>query len=150
SDGNDQLAREDMFPSKVAFYNDNNLVGSDATTAQDNFDPAHPLYRQIAELSAARTAAPALRRGLTTVRAFTETGPGLLAVERHHPETGQRILALFNTGESPLSRSIEVSYAARGVAPLIGPCPAALAAPGAVSVTLPAFGFAACILESDD
>ncbi|MBA4009105.1 MAG: alpha-amylase [Erythrobacter sp.] len=150
SDGNDQLAREDMFPSVTAFYNDNNLVGSDATTAEDNFDPAHPLYRLIAELSAARTAAPALRRGLTTVRAFTEAGPGLLAVERHHPETGQRILALFNTGESPLSQSIEVSYAARGVAPLIGPCPAALAAPGAVSVTLPAFGFAACILESDD
>ena len=150
SDGNDQLAREDMFPSKVAVYNDNNLVGSDATTAEDNFDPAHPLYRLIAELSAARTASPALRRGLTTVRAFTEAGPGLLAVERHDPETGQRILALFNTGESPLSQSIEVSYAARGVAPLIGPCPAALAAPGSVKVTLPAFGFAACILESDD
>lgn len=150
SDGNDQLAREDMFPSKVAFYNDNDLIGSDATTAEDNFDPAHPLYRLIAELSAARTAAPALRRGLTTVRAFTEAGPGLLAVERHDPETGQRVLALFNTGESPLSQSIEVSYAARGVAPLIGPCPAALAAPGAVTVTLPAFGFAACILETDN
>ena len=150
SDGNDQLAREDMFPSKVAAYNDNNLIGSDATTAQDNFDPAHPLYRLIAELAAARTASPAVRRGLTTVRAFTETGPGLLAVERHDPETGQRILALFNTGESPLSQSIEVSYAARGIAPLVGPCPAALAAPGSVTVTLPAFGFAACILETDD
>jgi glycosidase len=148
--GNDQLAREDMFPSKVAFYNDNDLIGSDATTAQDNFDPAHPLYRQIAELSAARTAAPALRRGLTTVRAFTEAGPGLLAVERHDPETGQRILALFNTGESPLSRSIEVSYRATRIKPLVGPCPAALAAPGSVAVTLPAFGFAACILETDD
>jgi neopullulanase len=150
SDGNDQLAREDMFPSKVALYNDNDLIGSDSTTAQDNFDTAHPLYRLIGELSAARTASPALRRGLTTVRAFTEAGPGLLAVERHDPESGQRILALFNTGETPLSQSIEVSYAARGVAPLIGPCPAALAAPGAVTVTLPAFGFAACILESND
>ena len=149
SDGNDQLAREDMFPSKVALYNDNNLVGSDATTAEDNFDPAHPLYRLIGELSAARTASPALRRGLTTVRAFTEAGPGLLAVERNDPETGQRILALFNTAETPLSQSIEVSYAARGVAPLIGPCPAALAAPGAVTVSLPAYGFAACILETD-
>ncbi|MCL9999629.1 MAG: alpha-amylase family glycosyl hydrolase [Erythrobacter sp.] len=150
SDGNDQLAREDMFPSRVPAYNDNDLIGSDATTAADNFDPAHPLYRQIAALSAARTAAPALRRGLTTVRAFTEEGPGLLAVERHDPETGQRILALFNTGESPLSRSIEVSYRASRITPLVGPCPAALAAPGSVTVTLPAFGFAACILESDD
>ena len=150
SDGNDQLAREDMFPSKVGFYNDNNLIGSDATTAQSNFDPAHPLYRLIADLAKARTASPALRRGLTRVRAFSETGPGLLAVERHDPETGQRILAVFNTGETPLSQSIEVSYAARRVAPLIGQCPAALAAPGSAKITLPAFGFAACILETED
>ena len=150
SDGNDQLAREDMFESRVAAYNDNNLVGSDATTAQSNFDTAHPLYRLIGELSAARTASPALRRGLSTVRAFEEAAPGLLAVERHDPETGQRVLALFNTGDMPLSRAIEVSYRATGVRSLTGPCPAALAAPGSVQISLPAFGFAACILETDD
>ncbi|WP_017664744.1 alpha-amylase family glycosyl hydrolase [Porphyrobacter sp. AAP82] len=149
SDGNDQLAREDMFPSSVAVYNDNDLIGTDATTAEDNFDPSHPLYRLIAELSAARTASPALRRGLSKVRAFTETGPGLLAVERHDPASGQRVLAVFNSGERPLSQTIEVSYAARGISPLVGPCPAALAAPGSAKVTLPAFGFAACILETD-
>ena len=44
-DGNDQDAREDMFASKVAVYNDNTLVGTRATTATSNFDPAHPLYR---------------------------------------------------------------------------------------------------------
>jgi glycosidase len=150
SDGNDQLAREDMFPSKVTVYNDNRLIGTSATTAQANFDTAHPLYRLIGELSAARTASPALRRGLSTVRAFEEAAPGLLAVERHDPETGQRVLALFNTGDMPLSRAIEVSYRATGVRSLTGPCPAALAAPGSVQISLPAFGFAACILETDD
>lgn len=150
SDGNDQLAREDMFPSKVAAYNDNNLVGSAATTAQSNFDPAHPLYRLIGDLAKARSASPALRRGLSEVRAFEEAAPGLLAIERHDPTSGQRVLVLFNTGETPLSRNVEVSYRARRVAPLLGQCPAALAAPGSVRVTLPAFGFAACILETDD
>lgn len=150
SDGNDQLAREDMFPSKVAAYNDNNLIGSDATTAQSNFDPAHPLYRLIGDLAKARTASPALRRGLSEVRVFEEIVPGLLAVERHDPETGQRVLVLFNTGNSPLSRDVEVSYRARRVAPLLGQCPATLAAPGSVRVTLPPFGIAACILETDD
>ena len=149
SDGNDQLAREDMFESKVAAYNDNNLVGSDATTAQSNFDPAHPLYRLIAELSAARTASPALRRGLSEVRAFEEAAPGLLAVERHDPETGQRVLLAFNTGASALSRNIEVSYRAQRITPLLGQCPAALAAPGTVRIALEPFGFAACILETD-
>ncbi|MFN4019778.1 MAG: alpha-amylase family glycosyl hydrolase [Erythrobacter sp.] len=149
SDGNDQLAREDMFPSKVALYNDNDLVGSDATTAQDNFDTTHPLYRLIAELSAARTASPALRRGLSEVRAFAEAAPGLLAVERHDPETGQRVLLAFNTGASALSRNIEVSYRAQRIAPLLGQCPAALAAPGTVRIALEPFGFVACILETD-
>jgi len=150
SDGNDQLAREDMFASRVAAYNDNNLIGSDATTAQSNFDPTHPLYRLIAELAQARKRSPALRRGLSTVRAFSETAPGLLAVERLDRETGQRVLIAFNTGETPLSQAIEVSYAARGVAPLLGSCPQELAAPGTLQLALPAFGFAACILETDD
>ena len=70
ADGNDQRSREDMFPSKVAEYNDNDLIGTDATTADDNFDPAHPLYRQIATLSAARKAHPALRYGATTIRGY--------------------------------------------------------------------------------
>jgi neopullulanase len=150
SDGNDQLAREDMFPSLTAVYNDNVLLGTTATTAQSNFDTAHPLYRLIGELSAARTASPALRRGLSTVRAFEEAAPGLLAVERHDPETGQRVILAFNTGDMPLSQAVEVSYRATGVSTLAGPCPAGLAAPGSVKVTLPAFGFAACILETDD
>ena len=150
SDGNDQLAREDMFPSKVDFYNDNNLIGTDAATSQSNFDTAHPLYRLIADLAKARSSSPALRRGLSEVRAFEETAPGLLAVERHDPESGQRVLTLFNTSASALSRNVEVSYRARRVASLTGSCPAELAAPGSVRVSLPPFGFAACILETDD
>lgn len=149
SDGNDQLAREDMFPSVTAVYNDNNLVGTDATTAQSNFDTTHPLYREIAVLARARSASPALRRGLTIVRAFAETAPGLLAVERHDPASGQRVLLAFNTGASPLSQHVEVSYRASAVAPLLGQCPAALAAPGTLIITLPPFGYAACVLETD-
>jgi hypothetical protein len=83
------------------------------------------------------------------VRAFEEAAPGLLAVERHDPETGQRVLLAFNTGASALSRNIEVSYRAHRVAPLLGQCPAALAAPGTVRIALEPFGFAACILETD-
>ncbi|GAB4472023.1 MAG: alpha-amylase family glycosyl hydrolase [Erythrobacter tepidarius] len=149
SDGNDQLAREDMFASRVAAYNDNNLLGTDATTAAENFDTAHPLYRLIAELAAARRASPALRRGLSQVRAFEEAGPGLLAVERHDPASGQRVLLAFNTGATALSRPIEVSYRAQRIAPLLGQCPAALAAPGTLRIALEPFGFAACILETD-
>jgi hypothetical protein len=30
-----------MFPSQVASYNDDDLIGTDATTADDNFDADH-------------------------------------------------------------------------------------------------------------
>ena len=90
SDGNDQLAREDMFPSQVAVYNDNDLIGTDATTADANFDTRHPLYRLIAELSAVRRATPALTGGLQRIRAFSDK-PGLLAISRFDPKTGQEV-----------------------------------------------------------
>ena len=50
-DGGDQLARQDMFPSRVAEYNDDDLIGTDATTAESNFDRSHPLYRAIGQLA---------------------------------------------------------------------------------------------------
>ena len=37
-DGGDKDARQDMFPSQVASYNDDDLIGTDATTAVANFD----------------------------------------------------------------------------------------------------------------
>src|SRR3546814_18368101 len=67
-DGGDQDAREDMFPSKVAVYNDNDLIGTDATTAQSNFDPDHPLYRAFARLAKLRQDHVALRRGEQRIR----------------------------------------------------------------------------------
>ena len=149
SDGNDQLAREDMFESRVDAYNDNALLGTDATTAGDNFDTAHPLYVLIGELAAMRTGSPALRRGLTTLRGFDHEGPGLLAVERHDEESGQRVLAAFNTSDAAITRDIEVDYGARSLKALSGLCPATPTAPGSVRLTIPAFGWAVCELGAE-
>lgn len=143
SDGNDQLAREDMFPSKVAVYNDNDLIGTDATTAQANFDTAHPLYRLIAELSAVRRATPALTGGLQKIRAFSDK-PGLLAISRFDPETGREVLLACNTSAQPLSAMVEVDPGSLSFTPLAGQCSTQVAAPGSLSVTLPAFGYAVC------
>ncbi|HSF12871.1 MAG TPA: hypothetical protein VLA50_07840, partial [Erythrobacter sp.] len=61
-----------------------------------------------------------------------------------------RVLLAFNTSALPLSRNVEVSYRATGVAPLVGDCPAGPTTPGSMTMTLSPFGFAACILETDD
>ena len=44
-DGGDKDAREDMFANDVPSYADNDLIGTDETSADDNFDRDHPLYR---------------------------------------------------------------------------------------------------------
>jgi len=143
SDGNDQLAREDMFASKVAVYNDNDLVGSNDTTATANFDASHPLYRHIATLSAIRRHTPALMRGSTTVRAFSDKG-GLLAVSRFDPDTGREVVLAFNTSTTQLSANIAVDMKSRAFEALSGNCPAASAAPGTLAITVPAFGTLIC------
>lgn len=143
SDGNDQLAREDMFPSQVAVYNDNDLIGTNATTAQANFDTTHPLYRLIAELSAVRRATPALTGGLQKIRAASEK-PGLLAISRFDPQTGQEVLLAFNTSNQPISTQVEVDPKSLSFTALAGQCPVQASAPSSLSITLPAFGYAVC------
>src|SRR6185503_17338106 len=67
--GVDQAARQDMFASQVASYNDQPLLGTASTTAHENFDALHPLYRQLAQLASWRRQYGALRTGRQVVRA---------------------------------------------------------------------------------
>ncbi|MFY9352002.1 MAG: alpha-amylase family glycosyl hydrolase [Sphingobium sp.] len=141
--GNDQQARQDMFASKVAEYNADSLIGTAATTARDNFEAGHPLYREIARLARIRRETPALSRGATILRASSDK-PGLFAVSRIDPLTGREVVLAFNTSAAPLSGHIAVDPASGGFTALAGPCPAAPAAPGSIALTLPAFGYAVC------
>ncbi|KLE34952.1 alpha-amylase family glycosyl hydrolase [Aurantiacibacter luteus] len=142
-DGNDQRAREDMFPSRTAEYNDNVLIGTRATTADSNFDTAHPLYRLIAAFSAIRREHPAFTRGRQQVRHY-EQEPGVFAVSRFDPDSGAEYLAVFNTSDAPRSANVWLGSNARTFQTLAGECPAAVSAPGSAAFALPAFGWAVC------
>ncbi|MEL7681710.1 alpha-amylase family glycosyl hydrolase [Citromicrobium bathyomarinum] len=145
SDGNDQQAREDMFASRVADYNDNDLLGTQATTADANYAADHPLYRTIARLSALRTGTPALRRGLTQIGTF-DREPGLLSLIRRDPESGQTVLLVFNTSGQAITRNVEIDMKETTLKTLDGTCPAQPTAPGSARFTLPPFGWAVCEL----
>lgn len=97
-DGNDQDAREDMFPSRVASYNDNRLIGSVASTMADNFDAQHPLYRAIAAMAKVYRAHPGLRRGAQSVR-LAENRAGLFVLSRIDADSGRDYLVVFNNAE---------------------------------------------------
>ena len=143
-DGGDQAAREDLFPSRVESYNDNRLIGTDATTATANFDARHPLYRLIADLAAVRARFPALRRGETVIRAAGDK-PGLLAFSRMEPG-GPEVLVLLNSAATPVTRNVAVDVAHENWSSAWprGGCPIEVVAPGGARVTLPPFGYAIC------
>ena len=144
-DGNDQDAREDMFASKVASYNDNRLLGTTKTTAMDSFGRDNPLFREIATLAKLRTATPALTRGSTILRARQDT-PGLIALSRIDPATGAEVLLAFNTSTAPLTKQVEVETTGLSAKTLAGTGCGAVAAPGSLTVTLPPLGYAICAL----
>ena len=146
SDEGDQGAREDMFPSKVALYNDNDLVGTDASTAVSNFDRNHPLYRLIATVAKVRADTPALRRGRQLVRASGQK-PGLFAASRFDPTTGKEVLLLFNTSTQPVTQNVAVEVNSRRFIALAGQCATEAGAPGSVSASLAGLAYAVCAAE---
>jgi neopullulanase len=141
-DGGDQDAREDMFPSKVAVYNDNRLIGTKATTADANFDRQHPLYQLISILSQIRLDTPQLRHGRTLLR-FSSKDPGLLAFTRGDDD-GSEVLVILNTTNKPVSQNVEVGINSDKFKALAGQCPVAITAPGSAAISLPALGYAIC------
>ncbi|MCJ9428812.1 alpha-amylase family glycosyl hydrolase [Kordiimonas marina] len=101
-DGGDQDAREDMFPSKVASYNDNKLIGTDATTAVDNFNENHPLYRSLKAMAALYHANPALRQGKQKVL-MSSPKPGLFVFSRTDKASGETVLVVVNTAKEAMT-----------------------------------------------
>lgn len=107
-DGRDQDAREDMFASKVAVYNDNKLLGTSSTNAVANFNEKHPLYLQISKLSKIRTNNSALINGRQLIRK-TNNAPGILAISRFD-DKGNEILLAFNTSTKKLNENIKTNF----------------------------------------
>lgn len=102
-DGGDQASRQDMMPSLVASYNDDDLLGTDSTTADDNFDINHPLYRSFAKYSQLYQQYPALRFGEQAV-VYAQDTAGVFAITRQIKATStakaQNLLVVFNTSIS--------------------------------------------------
>jgi len=142
-DGGDQDAREDMFASKVASFNDNVLLGTKETTAVANFDAAHPIFLEIAKLAKLRSATPALRRGRSLVREAGDK-PGLFAVSRFDPDTGREFLLVFNTAKSAIEANLQVDVKSAAFESLAGSCAPKASAPGSVRVALPPLSYVIC------
>ena len=139
--GIDQASRQDMFASQVVSYNDQVLLGTSSTTARDNYDALHPLYKQLTQLASLRKQYVELRRGRQVVRA-QQREPGLFAASRIG-NGGREILVAFNTSTAPITAQVEIESDTREFMPLQGECPKP-DAPGTVKLMVPALGYVAC------
>ena len=101
----DKGAREDMMPSKVAQYNSFDLLGTDKTTADDNFDKQHPLYLMYADFARVYQANEAIRRGAQKVLSSSEQS-GIFAFSRETAK--QKLVLVFNSSTAEQSFSDEV------------------------------------------
>jgi hypothetical protein len=144
--GGDKDARQDMMPSQVAEYNAHDLIGTDATTADSNFDLTHPLYQSFTDLAAVRAAHKALRDGAQIDR-FATDGPGVYAFSRiDRTEKVEYVLA-FNNTNAPVSAAIQTFYGAGERFDLLAssstPDPTIFTdGDGKLTVDVPAYGYA--------
>lgn len=99
-DGGDKGSRQDMMPSLVPSYNDDDLFGTDKTTADDNFDQDHVLYQNLVNLSNIYAEHETLRHGAQAT-VYSQSTPGLFAMTRTD-DKGQ-YLVVFNTATTQQS-----------------------------------------------
>lgn len=143
-DGHDQDARETMFPTEVASYDDNNLLGTDKKSTVDNFDTDHPLYQAFARMAEIYHDHPALRRGKQIVRRADIEAGGIFALSRMDAETDREYLAVFNFGSETRTVTTETDPRSDGWTALVGSCDEKSPATGIARVTVPAYGYTVC------
>jgi hypothetical protein len=108
--GGDKDARQPMFGTKIADYDDQPEIGTTRTATSSAYDTSHPLYRDIAALSKLRRANPALTDGVQVER-YAATGAGVYAFSRTDPK--QRVEYVVALNNATTDQSVQLpTYAA--------------------------------------
>ncbi len=136
--GGDQDARQTMFASRVPDYLDDDLLGTTATHAQDNFVAGHPLYRAIGDLASLTRRHPALRDGAHQHR-YADEEAGVYAFSRVDRGRQREYVVALNNSEQARTAAIPTYLAGRGFQKVYGTGPARVtsAADRRLSVTVP-------------
>ncbi|MFC7848881.1 alpha-amylase family glycosyl hydrolase [Arthrobacter sp. NPDC057388] len=136
--GGDQDARQTLFASRVPEYLDDDLLGTDATHADDNFDPGHALYAKISELASLAREHPALRDGAHQNR-YASDGPGIYAFSRTDARDQREYVVAVNNSEEPRTAAVPTYIAKRNYSLIYGDAAenSRTSAAGKLTVTVP-------------
>jgi glycosidase len=145
--GGDQVARQTMFASKVADYLDDDLLGSDATHAEDNFITTHPLYRSIQGLAQLTQEHGALRNGAQQHR-YASQGPGIYAFSRIDAGEQREYVVALNNSDRAQTASIPTYVDKRNFQRVYGDGPKHVRSDEQAKLTLSVPPLSAVVYES--
>ena len=102
--GNDQLARQDMFATKVEMWRNEKRVGSDSVGTGDSFRiESHPLSEHLRSLAKLRLDHPALANGQMQIR--YAKGP-IFAFSKLAPNSNQEFVVVMNNSSKKVTAKI--------------------------------------------
>ncbi len=143
--GGDKDARQDMFASQVAQYQQDRRLSGEAIGAVDHFETDTPMYQHIAELAALRQEHEALRSGAQIELAAD--GP-LYAFSRVDAEERVEHLVALNNSTEPVQTTLTTLTPGAAYTTLYGDhAPVSADAQGQVTLTVPALS--AVVLVAD-
>ncbi|MFD5278486.1 alpha-amylase family glycosyl hydrolase [Pseudarthrobacter sp. NPDC058362] len=139
--GGDQDARQTLFASQVPDYLDDDLLGTAATHATDNFATDHPLYAKISGLAALTKEHPALRDGAHQHR-YASEGSGIYAFSRTDAQDQREYVVALNNSEETRTAEVPTYVAKRSFTRIYGDAAAETktSADSTLTVTVPPLG----------
>ena len=134
--GSDQLARQDMFSTKVNIWKTEKRIGSSPIGTGNSFTVSekHPIALYLEKLAALRTANPGLANGSMQIRTVKDS---LFVISKKDTAENREYLVAFNNSTKPIKTTITSATSTGGWKVLLGPSKLAVKNEK-VTVTVPA------------
>lgn len=119
NNGNDQMARQDMFPTKIADWKTEPRIGGKPIGNGSSFAIAkkNPIQQYLSILAKLRTANPGLANGVTQTRLAKGS---VYAISKKNSTENREYVVAFNNGLKPQSVEIKTATSKGGWSVLLG------------------------------
>jgi glycosidase len=117
--GTDQLARQDMFSTKVNIWKTEKRIGSSPIGTGNSFDitDKHPIALYLEKLAALRNANPGLANGTMQIRSAKDS---LLVISKKDEVENREYLVAFNNSTKAITSTVTTATSAGGWKSLLG------------------------------
>ena len=117
--GSDQLARQDMFSTKVSSWKTELRIGSKPIGTGDSFavTDSHPIAKYLKTLSNLRSTNPGLNNSMMRVRYAKDA---LLVISKKDSTENREFLVAFNNSTKPVKATISTATSTGGWKTLLG------------------------------